>query len=243
MAVTSIVNRGMVNEGIADATALATARTVGVVESEMTLNVPSDFSTLQDAMDWIEARILVSSVTIQIADGTYNLGETRHWFEHPNYLLVSIMGNTTTPSNVTMNFTGSYAAFRINGCALRRIEGLKLSGGGYGVQIHQGGRLMYLNKVDITGMASGGVWLHDNAYVYSNYVTTNSNSATGYLVYANSFSYASNCTSNNNTGFGFHAEHGGYIRLVSYTATGNSAGQVQPAVNTVSTNGGRTSDW
>jgi len=41
MAVSSIVNRGMVNEGIADATALDTARTIGVVEEPMTLEVPS----------------------------------------------------------------------------------------------------------------------------------------------------------------------------------------------------------
>ena len=126
MGVTSIISRSMVNEGIGDSTSLSVARTVGVVESAMTLNVPSDFTTLQDAMDWIEARILLAEVTIQIADGTYNVG-TEHILNHPNYVLVSIIGNETTPANVTFNCSGADNGFRIEGCLLRALKGIKIT--------------------------------------------------------------------------------------------------------------------
>jgi len=240
MGITSIVGLSMVNEGIGDSTSLSVARTTGVVKYPITLNVPSDFSTLQDAMNWIEEKVLLAEVTIQIADGTYNHSSgVGHRFDHPNYRLVNIVGNTSTPSNVTFNFSGSAQAFRVNACTLKSLKGIKLSGGTYGVMVHQGGTLLLCQSVEITGFTTGPMWANDRSLIESVSCNIYNNSSGGVQSLRNSYIYGQSIISNNSSnGWGFYAEYGGGMGLNGYTATGNSNGVSYPAINNMTSLGG-----
>ena len=234
MAVSSIINRQMVNVG--DSTS-SIARVVGVVESSMTLNVPSDFSTLQEAMNWIEARILLDTVTIKIADGTYNTGQ--HTIRHNNYLMVDIIGNTSNPSNVTFNSSGG-SGFYIEGCPLKSLQGVKVvCSSGIGIYVNRGGQIHELNYVEITGCGGiAGLMVHDRCFVKGTSINTHNN--TGYGV-ANAMMSTVNIsyTTSSNNQWGFFGVNGSQGRLLgSTTTTGNSAGNYSPGLNQFSTSDG-----
>jgi len=186
MAVSSIINRQMVN--VSDSTTTAIARTVGVVESPMTLNVPSsDFPTIQSAMDWIEARILLATVTIQIADGTYNL-TSRLSFNHPNYMLVSIDGNQENPSNVVLNFSGdSNPLFYIRNCGLRLIRGIKIAGGSkYGISAQLGGVINSVSDVILDGQTQAAIYSTMTSSIFA-YDISITNAEYGVWCFRNSY--------------------------------------------------------
>jgi len=240
MAISSIVNRGMVNEGIADATALATARTVGVVESAMTLNVGSgqDFTTLQEAMDWIEARILLAPVTIQIADGTYNMASGVGFsFRHPNYQLVSIFGNQGTPSNVTFNFSGSVSNFHIRNCRLRQLQGIKIYGGTHSIRVEYGGVIEDLAYIEASYSSSIGIFCEHNATICGNYINSHHHTSHGWFAGGQAYIFSYNASSTNNA-YGFIAATGATIRIPSTgTVNNNSAANYAPALESENTLG------
>jgi len=236
MAISSIVNRGMVNEGIADATALATARTVGVVESAMTLNIPSDFATLQEAMDWIEARVLLAEVTIQFANGTYN-ATSSHIFKHNNYAMVNIIGDVDTPSNVTINSTTN--GLYLQGCQLRSVKGIKIScTSGQAIFLNRGSKIYELNDVDLASSGGYGLMIHDWCAVGGRDIYCHNSASGGVLVFMQSALNCTNLTSNNNTGWGITMSHGSNARLLGTTTmTGNSSGTYNIGLNTLSGDG------
>jgi len=241
MGVTSIINRGLINEGIGDSTAQSVARTTGVVESAMTLNVPSDFTTLQDAMDWIEARVLLAEVTIQIADGTYNMasGEYHH-FQHPNYALVNIIGNTSTPSNVTFNCSGDNPKFYVNkGTVLRSLQGIKISGGTHrGIYVNHRSHIYLVSNVEVTGQGSNGLAASTMSSMFCSNVNSYSNTDSGFYCIVQSLIVTAGATSQNNGNFGFDAVQGGRFRLTgSTTVSGNSSGSYNLSLNTLSADG------
>jgi len=242
MSVTSIVMKNQTNFGGGDATATSVAHTTGVVESPMTLNVGSgqEYTTLQEALDWIEARVLLAEVTIQIADGTYNhsSGEYYH-LQHPNYALVNIIGNTSTPSNVTMNFSGANAKFYVNkGTVLRSLQGIKISGGSRGIYANHRSHIYLVSNVEVTGCTTQGIVAAMQSAMFTSSVNSNNNSSSGFLALENSLIRGSNVTSQNNGNFGFDAIQGGRFRLTeSITVSGNSSGSYNLTLNTLGADG------
>ena len=241
MAVTSLINRNMVNEGIGDSTSQGVARTVGVVESAMTLNVGSgqEFTTLQEALDWVEARVLLAEVTIQIADGTYNMASGEYFnFEHPNYSMVNIIGNETTPANVTFNFTSVIIGFRVGGVTLRKLAGIKVNGGSSnGFFATRGGVISALDNVESYNNSQHGVFVSDGAYIYGNNVKCVSNSQTGFFAYMNATMFMKDAISQNNTQYGFAVNILSAIRLINQTVSGNGIGSYNIGTNSLSSDG------
>jgi hypothetical protein len=72
------------------------------------LNVPSRFSSIQAAVDFAKAAVIGASylVTIQVADGSYTVGAQIN-LQMVSGARVNIVGNTATPANVVLNFSGT----------------------------------------------------------------------------------------------------------------------------------------
>src|SRR6266567_4053655 len=87
---------------------------LATVNVNTTLNVPSRFTTFGEAWTFLQNAMIGQGrlVTIKFVDGTYNFGTTRFVINHPQGSQISIIGDTTTPTKVILNFTGPSVAFR-----------------------------------------------------------------------------------------------------------------------------------
>ncbi len=114
--------------------------------------VGSPFLTLQKAWDYIVGSIDLAgyTVTIHVADGTYTTGLEASGYAagaiSPNS--VQFVGNTTTPSNVTVNVTNDIA-FAATWGGQYSIRGFKIlasgTGDGQGVGVYTIGAGSYIN--------------------------------------------------------------------------------------------------
>jgi len=102
----------------------------GTISSDVTLNVPSDYATVQSALDALDNRSAKASVTItvKIADGTYYFSSalTLPRGVGPN---LEIIGNVTSPSSVVLVFNNGTSGIAVtNGQTVKLINGLTLDG-------------------------------------------------------------------------------------------------------------------
>ncbi|MCH6258206.1 hypothetical protein MLD52_16715 [Puniceicoccaceae bacterium K14] len=103
----------------------------GIITEDITLSVPSDFATIQEALDWIDARTISNKaiVDIQIEDGTYNNYQTIV-IDLTYGKQVHIIGNPSNPGNVVINFSDSTNGISLtNGNVLGKMEGITLNAG------------------------------------------------------------------------------------------------------------------
>lgn len=72
-----------------------------------TLTVPAEFTTITLALEYLEGATIAedATVTISVADGVYNLTTTQLALNHPYGHRIQLIGNTTTPANVSLGFT------------------------------------------------------------------------------------------------------------------------------------------
>jgi hypothetical protein len=90
-----------------DAPALVGA--VGTLREDLVIRVPEDRKTLQEAIDFIGARIIVGAptITIQLSDGQYGTPERplgQIFITDPKFQFVRVTGNCGRPGSVTLNF-------------------------------------------------------------------------------------------------------------------------------------------
>lgn len=109
------------------------------VVNAVTLPVPSVFPTLQSAVTWAENKKICNEgfVTIQVADGTYNLSQIECHFPLGKDR-VQIIGNQAAPANCILNFnnTGGACGFVFkHGSGINLIDGFTINGAG-GWQSH-----------------------------------------------------------------------------------------------------------
>jgi len=228
MAISSIITKSQTNFGAGDSTA-----------STSIINVPSDFPTLQEALDYVESKPLWRPLIIQIADGTYNHASgVGYTLRHPNYQIVTIQGNTTTPSNVTFNFSGSSSSFYLTGTILQALKGIKINGGEYGIFLNNGSILTELINIEITGTNQHGLIAHNNSFVGCQDVNSFSNGAHGVYAAIKSLISMNNTISQNNTQYGFVVAQTSNIRLLgSTTVSGNGLGSYNLSLNTLTADG------
>jgi len=234
MAVTSIVMKNQTNFGGGDATATSVAHTIGVVESPMTLYVGSgqDFSTLQEAMDWVEARVLLAETTIQIVDGTYNFSSTNS-LTHPNYSMVNIVGNTATPSNVVFNLSGVIYGIFVNGTQLKSLQGIKFVGGQVGIACMYGGRMKNVYKCECWDQTYMSVVCYYHSYLNANNVIAdNCGAAHGFHCYVGSTMLLTSPISRNHPQYGIAAQFHSAIKIAGTPSfSGNTSGDYFPGLN------------
>lgn len=128
------------------------------VDLYVNIPVPGLFPTIQDAVDWFDSREGFGPdgfVSINLSDGAYSISQVT--VRSPlgaNFL--QILGNTTTPANVTINadMTNNQSAFYISeGAGISNINGMTITGVGawqsHGIWNSQ--------------CYGGGVWAEKNA--------------------------------------------------------------------------------
>jgi hypothetical protein len=194
------------------------------VNSSLTLNVPSRFADIPAAFTFIKnARIKYGQfITIQVADGTYNYGTTQVNLSHPFGSQIKLLGNTTTPANVTINSSlaasGNGGLFYLtDGNTLGLMDGFKLVGPGNSVTNLGGLFVRYGSKVYLgTHMTIQSfyfsIYVGDGSWVTADGDTLSGGGDGNLFVYNNSgASFANGDSSGANTYFamaGAVVEHG-----------------------------------
>ena len=98
------------------------------IESDVTKNIPGDFPSLVEAMQWINRSHIGGDavVTFQLADGNY-VFESSLVMTHPDGKRIRILGNLGDPSLVTLKFNGA-AGLLADGTSLGLLDGVTLQG-------------------------------------------------------------------------------------------------------------------
>lgn len=91
---------------------------------DVTINVPGDHATVNDAIGYLRQFILGDNITIKVADGTYS-GNMLNLI-NDDFKGVSIIGNTTDPEMCTINLSSNEIAFYLNRSNLKLIDGFKV---------------------------------------------------------------------------------------------------------------------
>ncbi len=94
------------------------------ITEDMTLNVPTDYADINEALDFLSAfRIKDNAiVTIQVADGTYTYTE-EIVINHPDSAFIRLIGNETDPSACTLLNPVSSSIITIKNITLNYISG------------------------------------------------------------------------------------------------------------------------
>jgi hypothetical protein len=183
-----------------------------IIESSMTLNIPTDYATIEDAFKFLANKKIKSDaiVTIRFADGTYNrtspISPT-----HPDGRNIKIIGNLSSPGNVIINCTDGGVA--ISGSSIRLIDGITFDGGGNtksGIYVSRGG-VARLGSSLVSQNFEKGITVSLNGLVIANGVTVNNTNDVGVRVERNGFLRIENSQISNTASYDFYVLRGGYI--------------------------------
>lgn len=235
------------------AAALTALGATPIISANATLNVPSQYSSIQAACDYL-GTVTISkavTVTIQVANGTYNWQNIECKIPQGDH--VQILGNTTTPASVVINVNNAsngmgfqfYRGERIN-----LIDGFTINGTAGWTSHCNWNANTYGAAFDGYGTGSGaqiGAHVVVNKMYYgvlsdqgasfsapNGGLTINEAGDAGVLTRWSGSVDIENSTSNNacdttggnNLGFGFLAEVGGAGRFDSGSASGNNVAGV-----------------
>jgi hypothetical protein len=86
---------------------------LAIANANTTLHVPSRFTTFATAWAFLQNATIGQGrlVTIKFADGDYNFATARFVINHPQGSQIAILGDTTTPAKVVLNFSGPSVPF------------------------------------------------------------------------------------------------------------------------------------
>jgi hypothetical protein len=206
------------------------------------LNVPSAYSTIQDAFDYLSDKTIAQGTTVQIkvADGTYTLA-TGIDANHPQGGQIHLVGNTSNPDNcvITVAAAPVFDAIKVsNGNTLGFLDGFKLNLAGKATMSNNWTAILAVNgSVIICGQNIKtnnwyyGIAARDGSFVSCDYAEVDNAGDVGIWAFVGSTVYCRNAVSNNasdvpnNLGFGFQAEYGSSMDCSNASATGcNAAG-------------------
>ena len=99
------------------------------ITEDMTLNVPADYADINEALDFLSAFRIKdnATVTIQVADGTYEYS-TEIFIDHPDAKSLQIIGNPVYHNQCIIWNSTSDFVFRVNRGQLGLISGFFISG-------------------------------------------------------------------------------------------------------------------
>lgn len=188
----------------------------------VTLNVPAEYTTIQDAFDFLANKSIVAGTTVEIkvADGTYTVANSIT-VDHPNGNQIKLIGNITTPSNCILQFNSTDGVYVPVGCCLKEINGFELQKLGaktnfgiftFGGEISKVGPMIVVDNFYYGVSAlNGGVVYADGTSVTDRVLVTNAGDVAFWSVSGSFMScvygeaqYAND--SPNNLGGGFVAE-------------------------------------
>lgn len=214
----------------------------------VTLNVPADYGTIQDALDFLANKRIVAGTTvkIQVADGTYTLVSGID-ANHPDGHLINIVGNTTTPDNCVITVSGvpTFDAITVSdGNILGLLDGFKFtlatkatSAENYtAILANDGGQIICGPKIK-TNNWYYGIAARNGSFISCDYAVVDNAGDVGIWAYVGSTIYCRNATSTNasdvanSLGFGFQAEYGSAMDCSNASASGCNVGGIASLSN------------
>lgn len=231
-------------------------------ETNITIDVPADFSTIQEALNSIATKIIPNNVTItiKVADGTHT-PPSGTLLNHPFGERIRLIGNETNPdlcilmgtNPPTFNMlacTNGHKFGYINGFKLDLPAKAALANNYSGIIALNGAVITLGTKVKVNNWYYG-VNASYGSVINADYVEVSNAGDVGVWAFCGSQVNARNAKSDNCSdtangwGFGFQAEYGSNVNCEGSTATGNniagfaalSNSQVR-ALNTTATSNG-----
>ncbi|QAR32343.1 right-handed parallel beta-helix repeat-containing protein [Geovibrio thiophilus] len=181
------------------------------ITEDMTLNVPSDYADINEALGYLASfRIKnTATVTIQVADGVYTYTETI-LVKHPDAQFIRIIGNESDPDSCEIKNPLQTYIIHVERCNLGYLGGFKLNGAAdpvnypEGVGVERRGLLVYFNASVMIGSMSAvnchyGIHVYMNSVIRGVNITLSSNSHSGLIVQFNSSaSFDGSCSCRDN---------------------------------------------
>lgn len=194
------------------------------------------WASITTALDFLDDKLIDtgSTVTINIADGTYNIPTLS--LSHPNLNRIIISGNTTTPSNVVLQSTDTYTIAAIRGHVLRTLEGVKLSAG-VGAEtglIVAASTALNMNDVEIDGYTYG-IQFGNGGNVIGTDITID-NCTYGIYGYFGGFTTITNPTITNSSNTAVYAKNASAIRLPGVITLSGNVSNYDPSLNSIGNN-------
>lgn len=180
----------------------------GVINGDLTLNVPTEYSTVQEALQSLAGKAITTGnfVTIQVADGVYSNYDTIE-VTNPYASQIKLLGNTSNPAAVEFQFQSGVQGILVrSGTSLGEIGGFKLTG-----------------NYATDGASVNGVYATQNASVTCTYPVIAENFWGGFRANFHSQIICGNAEAHNNR-FGFNADIGSSVHVPNSVANNNFQG-------------------
>ena len=204
---------------------------------DVTLSVPSQYPTIQDAFTYLATKRINSGTTvkIQVADGTYTLTSAIN-ANHPDGSQIQLLGNQTTAANCVLQVVGQSTFDAIvvssrnvlgflNGFRIRSTVKALLANNSTGVLAVQNATIICGTKIEVDNFYYG-IASRDGSYIYCPSAVVTNAGDVGIWAFCGSTIVANNATSNyasdvaNSWGYGFEAEFGSTLVATGASATG-----------------------
>lgn len=210
------------------------------------VNVPADYATVAAALTGIAGWVILGTVQIQLADGTYNL-TAGIVANHPFGANIQLLGNLGAPANVSIRGTNppTFDALTVSGGnQLGLVDGITfdlpvkavLANNFTGVLALNGGNIKCGPNLRINNWYYGAAARNGSVLYCRNIQVTNAGDV-GIWSYLNSTVDAQGATSTgavdavNGFGYGFQAERGSSIDATGVHASGCQIGGIAALSN------------
>ncbi len=148
-------------------TIILTSSCFGYFREDVTLLIPSEYPTIQAALNELDEKAISREVTVtlKIADGTYHLNESL-LIKHPYASQIQIIGNQSTPSSCTLIFDNAVDGISISdGTSLLLIDGITVKGtGNYGILVNRSSSVTIGDNVVVHDF-SHGIFAANNSHI------------------------------------------------------------------------------
>ena len=195
------------------------------IVEDITLSVPSDYTTIQEALSFIDdKRILTGAhVTIQVADGTY-IDYEQIRITHVDGSKIQILGNTSNPENVVLVFASvGDGILTISGNHLGLIDGFTLDGNNVvssGIAARRSSSITTGSNMVVRNFTYAGINANESSAIWCNGLISEYNNI-GFSSQKGSSVSAEYCEANNNL-TGYRAEKSGCVMALRSIATNNT---------------------
>ncbi|MCH6259233.1 hypothetical protein MLD52_21955 [Puniceicoccaceae bacterium K14] len=193
--------------------------------NDVTLNVPSEYATVQDALSFLDDKRIATgfTVSIQIANGTYSNYESIY-VSHNDGNRINIIGNTSSPSSVIIEFDSNKIGVH---CDYSKVLGLingitlKSDGTGTGILANRCSMIGVGSAVTIENFNIGlnAAW---GSTILANGITVKSNGTHGVLAHSAQISLSGVTIQSN--GNGVYANANSNIQFENGSCSSNTYG-------------------
>ena len=223
---------------------------LNVIVSDITLNVPSSYATISAAISAIAGKTIQNTavVTIKVADGNYVWNSNQN-LNHENGDRIEIIGNQTTPTNVTITTTSAptFDMFSVtDGHKIRLLDGMYIttptkttSSNNFTAILADNGSSIKCGPKVKTNNWYYGIAARNGSFISCKYANVQNSGDVGIWAFNGSTVDARYATSNaasdvaNNFGWGFEAEYGSMLDCSGGSSSGCRRGGAGALSNSV----------